>query len=356
MKLKDNEYWIRSGDLKSGIWIVLGDALVSTDQKLEVSLITSCSIVKDEHGFTQSGTGRIAGGIIGAALLGPIGAIGGLLSGGKKRIDETVIHCGLSDGRSFTAESTQIGAASMSRIAAHNTLSQPRINRASNSTQPEDLIECPQCAEHIKSRAKVCRFCGFAFKQAEISSTSTALNDKGAKNAELESFISDYRSTVRDSPFSDEEVFSILNRAIDICKDDPSFDTYKFLKNVAQDKNKSTKDIEKIFFNVSSIDAMHKKRAEDQKIKRSDFYLILDAIAQIRSSPYPESIVEELAKIKSRLDDLGHNEIGRSEISIVYLESGLPRTPFYIVNNCVISVDNEMRRKKTRQKRSSAIE
>lgn len=35
------------------------------------------------------------------------------------------------------------------------------ISSSRNSAQPEDLMECPKCAELIKQKALVCRFCKY---------------------------------------------------------------------------------------------------------------------------------------------------------------------------------------------------
>jgi hypothetical protein len=41
--------------------------------------------------------------------------------------------------------------------------------------EDHDLKKCPQCAEFVKSEAKVCRFCGFAFARESPSAYGAAV-------------------------------------------------------------------------------------------------------------------------------------------------------------------------------------
>ncbi len=168
MSFPENALLIKDGDLNPGPWGFAANFISQGDNVVELDLLQSCTVVSDRHEAYQTGVGRVAGGILGAALLGPIGAAGGLLAGGKRRIDETIILCSLFDGRSFTAQCSQLTAAKFSQIANSNLMSkasrdrsfeldrsQPKIN------QLDDTIECPMCAELIKTKAKICRYCGY---------------------------------------------------------------------------------------------------------------------------------------------------------------------------------------------------
>jgi len=169
MTFPENVLLVKEGDLPSGMWGVAEHLMCQGDNDVMLDLVQSCIIVSDRHEAYQTGLGRIAGGIIGAALLGPIGAAGGLLAGGKRRIDETIILCRLFDGRSFTAECSQLTAAKFTQIANSNLINKSSYNRYTDSTPSklltspnlsEDTIECPMCLEFIKSKAKICRYCG----------------------------------------------------------------------------------------------------------------------------------------------------------------------------------------------------
>jgi hypothetical protein len=171
MSFPEGALLVKSGDIPSGVYGV-ADTLISKDElTIWLTDLHQCTIVSDRHEAYQTGVGRIAGGIIGAALLGPIGAAGGLLAGGKRRIDETVILCRLFDGRSFTAECSQLTAARLTQVAMSNQTTQstnitkPGSSASVNTTfsgieRDSDNIDCPLCAERIKAKAKICRYCG----------------------------------------------------------------------------------------------------------------------------------------------------------------------------------------------------
>jgi len=168
MSFPENALLIKDGDLSPGPWGFAANFISQGEDVVELDLLQSCTVVSDRHEAYQTGIGRVAGGILGAALLGPIGAAGGLLAGGKRRIDETIILCRFFDGRTFTAECSQLTAAKFSQIAHSNLIGKNSNNRQLDIgdskpqvTISDDTIECPMCAEFIKSKAKICRFCGY---------------------------------------------------------------------------------------------------------------------------------------------------------------------------------------------------
>ena len=246
--MKDDEYWVMSGDLETGTWRLSKDIFTNGTTGIKLAKLTSCTIVKDEHTTTQSGSGRIAGGILGAALLGPIGALGGLLSGGKKRIDQTIVHCGFDDDRSFTAESTQVGAANLVRFSQQN-LNRTRIATHEASTAvariSDDQIECPQCAELVKRKAKICRFCGTSLTGSDSSSPAVEQRS-GSFHGPYSRFLADYRSQVKDSPFStDQSVVGIFDEIRTMQDADPEAGLYKSQQRLAKKLDVSTLDLEK---------------------------------------------------------------------------------------------------------------
>ena len=112
MSFPEDVILVNGGDIRQGMWGIAwdipNDLMAIGDQKIMLSDLSGSSVVSDKHETSYTGVGRVAGGILGAALLGPIGAAGGLLAGGKTRVDETIILCCLFDGRTFTGEVSQL--------------------------------------------------------------------------------------------------------------------------------------------------------------------------------------------------------------------------------------------------------
>ncbi len=228
MSFPENALLIKDGDLSLGPWGFAANFISQGDKLVELDLLQSCTVVSDKHEAYQTGIGRLAGGILGAALLGPIGAAGGLLAGGKRRIDETIILCRLFDGRTFTAECSQLTAAKFSQIANANLMAKTSANRQADIvvTQPQistsdDTIECPMCAEFIKSKAKICRYCGY--KVVEERETRIAKITSDADTDQIHSLGDLYLKYIEnvgyEDVFSESDVRLILNAFIKIHSD-----------------------------------------------------------------------------------------------------------------------------------------
>lgn len=212
MGFPENSLLLKHGDLDPGPWGFAGNFISQGDKIVELDLLQSCIVVSDRHEAYQTGIGRVAGGIIGAALLGPIGAAGGLLAGGKRRIDETIILCRLFDGRTFTAECSQLTAAKFNQIASANLVSKASNTNLQGSVvaiEPQrapsdDTVECPMCAESIKSKAKICRFCGYKVsEEREARFTKITLD---ADTEHIHSFNDLYLKYIENVDY--EDVFS----------------------------------------------------------------------------------------------------------------------------------------------------
>lgn len=259
----DNTFWVKSGDLKSAFFRL--EKLFSKDyfHNEEIAIHSSkfiyCEVVKDEHGVTQSATGRLAGGILGAALLGPIGAAAGLMSGGSKRIDITEVMCTLEDNRTFIVSCSQIGAANLKRLCELNKSNQHKnVSASAHLELPADSIECPECAEIIKAKAKLCRFCGTKFTNIETSSVTNSGSDAAISNS-FKKFIQAYRQQVLGSEkLSDISIVEILKRFHSlslnysvVSPDEKYWDELKKLnKKVMKEFNVSQDEIHKLFLRI----------------------------------------------------------------------------------------------------------
>lgn len=186
MMFPDAAIYVKEGDIPIGTYAIQDSLMVSMEVTLPLNEIYSCTVVSDRHETYQTGTGRIAGGIIGAVLLGPLGAAGGLLAGGKRRFDETIILCRLCDGRTFSAQCTPLTAAKLSQIASANHLSKSIALSQEKNADPvssnssldlADTTECPMCAEIIKIRAKICRYCGCQVQEEKNKEIKNLMTD-----------------------------------------------------------------------------------------------------------------------------------------------------------------------------------
>lgn len=225
MSFPENALLIKDGDLNPGPWGFAANFISQGDTLVELDLLQSCTVVSDRHEAYQTGIGRVAGGVIGAALLGPIGAAGGLLAGGKRRIDETIILCRLFDGRTFTAECSQLTAAKFTQIANSNIIAKASTNRQSDVvvTQAktvafDDTVECPMCAEFIKNKAKICRFCGYKVAEERENRVGRIISDNDTDQLYfLTDLYAKYAENVSyEDIFTESEVVLILNAYIKI--------------------------------------------------------------------------------------------------------------------------------------------
>jgi hypothetical protein len=167
-------YRLEDGILSgSGVRVNLAEQLVS------VQIISSV----DQLNRTYSGT--LASGVVGFALLGPLGAVGGMLVGGRKKHIQSTISMGvLDDGRVFLVDGTPSNFASLTTLASSrnrrvNLIDAPVTKnfQISNSMKSEvipaemqlkkktaiklkpDERKCPSCFEIVKSAAIKCRHC-----------------------------------------------------------------------------------------------------------------------------------------------------------------------------------------------------
>jgi hypothetical protein len=243
MSFPENALLIKDGNLSPGPWGYAANFISQGDDVVELDLLQSCTVVSDRHEAYQTGIGRVAGGILGAALLGPIGAAGGLLAGGKRRIDETIILCSLFDGRSFTAECSQLTAAKFSQIANANMMNKAssdrnfEVVRSHPQINPlEDTVECPMCAEFIKSKAKICRYCGYKVaEEKEVRFAKVAADTDTDHILNLGDLYQKYVNGVEyEDVFSESEVRQILIAFIKI-KNEKKQEAYRVVVDLVKE-------------------------------------------------------------------------------------------------------------------------
>ena len=100
----------------------------------------------------RTASGTAAGLIVGSIVLGPLGGIAGAIWGGaKKKTNKVGFGVQLKDGRQFIAE------------ADFDVFVKIKSYVPLISTNTDDTKECPMCAETVKAKAKICRFCQHKF-------------------------------------------------------------------------------------------------------------------------------------------------------------------------------------------------
>ena len=106
--------------------------------------------------------GAVGWSLAGAAVLGPLGLVGGLLLGGRGK--DVIFVCELKDGRKFLAKTSS------------KNYTRLKVSTFQNKPEPaSDTKICPFCAESVKSAALLCHYCKKEFPQSEL----TDLNESG---------------------------------------------------------------------------------------------------------------------------------------------------------------------------------
>ena len=107
-----------------------------------------------------------AWGAIGLATLGPLGALGGILLGGRRK--EICFACSLNDGRQFLGVSDIITYQS---IYGLSMLPKPKQDIKDTNTgkkaldkEKETFVKCSSCGKNVTTNSKFCSNCGKKIK------------------------------------------------------------------------------------------------------------------------------------------------------------------------------------------------
>lgn len=241
MSFPNDVILVNGGDIRQGMWGIAKDLMSIGDHVIMLSELSGCSLVSDKHEAYQTGAGRLAGGILGAALLGPLGAAAGLLAGGKRRVDETIVHCSLFDGRSFTGEVSPLTNAKLQQTANRNLqnkklayLSEP-VSQSLVDVEHGDVVECPMCAELIKVKAKVCRFCGYQIFEESNKRITSLMSDPTVETVfRISDSIAAFRAASDyESEISDNKIIEIVTCFSLLIKKNPEMN-YRLLADAVK--------------------------------------------------------------------------------------------------------------------------
>jgi len=142
------------------------------------SSIRSCETLTSANFSSHTNSGRLAGGVIGFGLAGPIGAVAGLMTGGKVNTDETIIKCTTENQKTFIAtcntsahtEILKIISLSSNQSSAEKLPNIGLIHAAAEvdkSPKEAPLKDCPACGEKIRKNARICRHCNTTQKYVD---------------------------------------------------------------------------------------------------------------------------------------------------------------------------------------------
>lgn len=166
-------------------WALMGDKLKYDNKDtyvIDLNTTTTIEIITEENQKKVMGT--IMGGGAGLLLLGPLGAIGGLLLGGNKKLVNIAVA--FNDGRNFVATCTTRTHLSLLQYTGKGVAPLPPVTETASipvkkSTLSGGTKECPMCAETIKAKAKICRFCKHEFDLEADAAKDKAAKAKAAK-------------------------------------------------------------------------------------------------------------------------------------------------------------------------------
>jgi|ETNmetMinimDraft_13_1059891.scaffolds.fasta_scaffold19951_2 hypothetical protein len=152
-------------------WALMGNYLKYNNKntyRIFLNKVTTIDIITEENKKKVMGT--LVGGAAGLLLLGPLGAIGGLLLGGNKNMVNIAV--GLNDDRHFVASCTAKTHLALLKFKGKGGTPTPASVETPTAPVSNDTKECPMCAETVKAKAKICRFCKheFKFKTKKIDS------------------------------------------------------------------------------------------------------------------------------------------------------------------------------------------
>jgi len=166
-------------------WALMGNKLKYDNKNtyvINLNTVTTIEIITEENKKKVMGT--IIGGGAGLLLLGPLGAIGGLLLGGNKKLVNIAVA--FNDGRNFVATCTTKTHLSLLQYAGKGGAPMPAAAETTAIPVKKlalsgDTKECPMCAETIKAKAKICRFCKHEFDLEADAAKEKVAKAKAAK-------------------------------------------------------------------------------------------------------------------------------------------------------------------------------
>jgi len=352
--------------IEPGWWELDGDVLTNLKIRINLLKFKSISVIGEEVSESQQITrkepiGRVAGGILGYGLLGPAGAVLGTLMGGNKNSSNNApvisilktINCELLDGRTFIAIGNSTAVAELSRLVAINQAGNKQIANVSKDqdTDNMDRIECPRCAEWIKKKASICRFCGFEINQISITNVPKIELSQN-ESEEFKSLILHFKnSSKKNSLQDDSKIIKVVKRLIAYSKESQihipegrtfSVDSEKI--NISKEENISIRELnilcEKILY-INILFEMyenHVAKFSRERLNKNELSFAYKTCA---------SIWEQHNKLEGRVDIPRISSALTNEFDKIYENntlrdflvnlsgSGFTRRRFFYIDNCL---------------------
>lgn len=141
------------------------------DHGLTTADIVHVAIAKEGTTPSKLG-GAAAGAALGFLLAGPLGTAVGGLAGSNRQGQDTLGSIVFSNGATLvvTVDASNMSAflSLQARYPLSGNMGSPTSEGLSDTGEAGSSKECPRCAETIKLKAIVCRFCGHEFSQSEV--------------------------------------------------------------------------------------------------------------------------------------------------------------------------------------------
>jgi hypothetical protein len=151
-----------------------------SDHGLHVDDIVHVAIVKEGTTPSKLG-GAAAGAALGFLLAGPLGTAIGGLAGSNRQSQDTLGSITFKSGATLlvTVDASNMGGF-LSLQARYPFTGTAPVDESKSTLEvdPSNLTkECPRCAEIIKLKAMVCRYCGHEFSQLEVGDAVTKASE-----------------------------------------------------------------------------------------------------------------------------------------------------------------------------------
>ena len=282
--------------------------------------------------------GTAAAGIVGGVLAGPLGAIGGMIFGGRKRhVSDITVACSLRGGQSFVLQGSYD---LLSTLQGFQVSTQQDVAHHAGQLGVRPGHSKPELRNQSKS------------EDHQVTDTNSTYGN----------FINAYRRDVKNSPFvNDKEIIDILEKLSEMTHSDPQGSVADHQKTLAKQLGVPILDLNKLYADSESFERIFiRAKARCPSFSIDDLNedvvnTVLKILSDIRFNSLSESWDEEKPLV---MDELRKLQIDIRPLFITLSHSGLNvshrENPFFIINGNILYVDPAIRMKRGPAKKGIA--